>query len=33
MLTDPQRRNASRPEGKARNRLTDRCGLYIEVDR
>lgn len=31
MLTDKQCKNASRPEGKPRVRLTDSCGLYLEV--
>jgi integrase len=31
MLTDAQCRNASCPEGKARFRLTDASGLYLEI--
>ena len=31
MLTDPACRNATCPEGKARARLADAGGLYLEV--
>ena len=31
MPTNPECKNASCPEGKARNRLTDGGGLYLEV--
>ena len=31
MLTDAQCRNATCPPGKARNRLTDAAGLYLEI--
>ena len=31
MLTDPSCRNATCPEGKARQRLPDAGGLYLEV--
>jgi len=31
MLTDPACKNATCPEGKARHRLADSGGLYLEI--